>query len=198
MVVMSWDMAFKDQSYHDYVVGQAWGSKGADRFLIDQVRGHWSFTETCKRVNDFAMTIRSRYPKARAVLVEDKANGTAVVDVLRSKVGGLIEYTPEESKLARAHSCQPLQTGGNLYIPSQSIYSWVRDFIKECSAFRGTDLGHDDQVDSMTQALRYMMIHTGEPVTVLSPMGIDLSTRALGYRARQNRMTSLPQRLRLR
>lgn len=196
-VIMSWDMAFKDQSYHDYVVGQAWGAKGADRFLIDQVRGHWSFTETCKRVSDFATTIRARYPKARAVLVEDKANGTAVVDVLRSKVGGLIEYTPEESKLARAHSCQPLQIGGNLYIPSPQVFTWTREFIKECAAFRGTDIGHDDQVDAMTQALRYMMVHTGNPVNLYSPAGADLSIQALGPRARP-RVTSLPGRPRLR
>ena len=34
----SWDMAFKDKDGNDYVVGQVWGTKGADRFLLDQIR----------------------------------------------------------------------------------------------------------------------------------------------------------------
>ena len=40
-VIQSWDMAFKDKAGCDYVVGQVWGAKGADRFLLDQVAPAW-------------------------------------------------------------------------------------------------------------------------------------------------------------
>lgn len=176
-VIFSWDMAFKDEDYHDWVVGQCWGVLGADRYLIDQVRGHWGFTETCQRVDNFTKRIRDQYPKARLILVEDKANGTAVINVMRSKIGGLWPVTPEESKLSRAWSCEPLQRGGNLYIPAQSVYPWVREFVNECAAFRGGDSGHDDQVDSMTQALNHLMHYQHEPVTFRAPPTIEL-TRA--------------------
>jgi hypothetical protein len=36
--LQSWDMAFKDTKKADYVVGQVQAAKGADRYLLDQVR----------------------------------------------------------------------------------------------------------------------------------------------------------------
>src|SRR5262249_51655398 len=38
-VIQSWDCAFKDSKTSDYVVGQVWGRKGADKYLLDQERG---------------------------------------------------------------------------------------------------------------------------------------------------------------
>lgn len=37
LMIQSWDMSFKDKVNSDYVVGQVWGAKGADRFLRDQI-----------------------------------------------------------------------------------------------------------------------------------------------------------------
>src|ERR1022692_2815437 len=37
-VVQSWDLAFKDLATSDYVVGQVWAARRADRFLLDQRR----------------------------------------------------------------------------------------------------------------------------------------------------------------
>lgn len=175
-VVMSWDMAFKDQKEHDWVVGQAWGAKGADRYLLDQVRGHWGFTETKERVTHFARTIRATYPNARAVLIEDKANGTAIIEVLSSVVGGLIAVNPEESKLARAWACQPLQLGGNLYLPPSDT-DWLPAFKIECAKFRGDGVGHDDQVDCMTQALKFLFDYNPSASTVAIASG-NLPTQA--------------------
>lgn len=154
-IAMSWDMAFKDEDDSDYVVGQAWGVSGSDYFLLDEIRGRWDFTVTKQMVRNFAYTIRTRYPNATTVLVEDKANGTAIINALRSTVGGFIPVSPKESKIARAHSVQPLLLGGNLYIPSDASANWVREYVKEMSAFpRGT---HDDRVDCTTQALNYLV-----------------------------------------
>lgn len=182
-LIFSWDMAFKDERHHDWVVGQLWGASQEDRYLIDQVRGHWGFTECCNRVKMFAQRWRTKYPKARTVLVEDKANGTAIIEVLRSKVGGLVPISPEESKLARAWAVQPLQLGGNLYLPAPSTASWVRAFMKEASDFRGDGSGHDDQVDAMTQALNHLMFYQHEPVTYEDMSDVDLTAiRAPGWR----------------
>lgn len=157
-IVQSWDCAFKDAKDSDWVVGTVWGAKGADRYLIDRVRARMSFTETKSRVKALAATTRAKYPQAITVLVEDKANGPAVIDDLRSSVGGLIEFPVNDygSKLARAHVCQPLLTGGNLYIPSEAIAPWVKEYVGELAAFRGEKGQTDDQVDSTTQALLHM------------------------------------------
>lgn len=174
-VLMAWDMTFKDKKDNDWVVGQSWGIRGADRFLIDEVRGHWGFTETCNRVRSFADRTRAAYPQARVILVEDKANGPAVIDKLRSTIGGLVEFNPGDygDKLQRAWACQPHLLGGNLYIPAPSEKGWVRDFVKELADFpRGL---HDDRVDCATMSNLYLDKHRFEPSSWESGEDIDLT-----------------------
>lgn len=169
-VLMSWDMTFKDKKDNDWVVGQVWGRRGADRFLIDEVRGHWGFTETCSRVKALADRTRYTYPNARTVLVEDKANGPAVIDKLRSTVGGLVEFDPGEygDKVQRAWATQPHLLGGNLYIPAPSERPFVRDFVKELADFpRGN---HDDRVDAATMANLWLDKFQYSPVVVRTGM----------------------------
>lgn len=169
-VVMSWDMAFKEERQHDWVVGEAWSGIDADRFLIDEIRGHWGFTDTIERVKSFAASIRRRYPNATAILVEDKANGPAVINALSSRVGGLVAITPEGSKESRAWAVQPLLLGGNLYIPAPSVAGWSNDYRKELADFpRGSK---DDRVDATTQALLYMQQFTVQPSSVIIPSGM--------------------------
>lgn len=173
-VIMSWDMAFKDLKSSDWVVGGVLGRNEMDFYLLDLIRARLSFTDTCSRVNSLAKATRYTYPKALAIVVEDKANGPAVMDQLRSKVGGLQEFDPSDygSKIARANAIQPLLVGGNLYIPAPSEKPWVRDFVKECGDFPNAN--HDDQVDMFTQGILYMLKYKFEPVKFVRPTG-DLS-----------------------
>jgi predicted phage terminase large subunit-like protein len=143
-VITSWDMTFKDTKGSDFVVGQVWGRKGADAYLLDQVRGRWDFPATCRQVEALA----ELWPTARTHLVEDKANGPAVIAQLRSKVPGMVPVNPKDSKYARASAVSPFIEAGNAHLPETS---WVDDFIEECAAFPIAT--HDDQVDAMSQAL---------------------------------------------
>lgn len=143
----SWDMAFKGSTTSDYVVGQVWQQQGADRYLLDQVRGRWTFTQTCEQVE----LLTTRWPDAHAKLVEDKANGPAVIDHLQSTVGGMIPVEPRGNKLARAHAVSPLVHAGNVHLPS--FTSWIDDLVTEAALFPAA--AHDDQVDALTQALDY-------------------------------------------
>jgi phage terminase large subunit-like protein len=74
-------MAFKDLKDSDYVAGGVWASKGANRFLLDQRRERLDFPATVAAVG----TMTRKYPKATAKVVEDKANGSAVIATLRNK-----------------------------------------------------------------------------------------------------------------
>ncbi|MGN6609993.1 MAG: phage terminase large subunit [Jatrophihabitans sp.] len=152
-VIQSWDMTFKDTKGSDFVVGQVWARKGAEVFLLDQVRRRMSFTETVAAVQ--AMTLK--WPQAKAKLVEDKANGPAVLDSLRRKVPGLIAVTPTESKLARAYAVSPFVEARNVYLPDASVALFdVQGLIDEAAAFpNGT---HDDQVDATSQALARLLL----------------------------------------
>lgn len=149
----SWDMSFKDKADSSYVVGQLWGKHGADFYLRHQVRGQWSFTKT-KDILASEVT-RPEYADAAAtILVEDKANGTAIIDDLKHTIGGLIPVSvPQESKVARARSVAGYVESGNTYIPDHA--EWVPEFIEEHAVFpKG---GHDDQVDCVSQAIREML-----------------------------------------
>lgn len=150
-VALSWDMAFKDTAGSDYVVGQVWGKKGPDLYLMDQVRGRMDFTATVKA---FKMMCEAWKP-AQAKYVEDKANGTAVINILQKEIPGIIPVTPDGGKVARSHAVTPYFESGNIYIPHHSIAPWVVDYETELLTFPSGK--HDDQVDASTQAIGKML-----------------------------------------
>jgi predicted phage terminase large subunit-like protein len=158
--IQSWDLAFKDKATSDYVVGQVWASKGADRFLLDQRRERMDMPQTKEAIR----MMSAKWPKAGAKLVEDKANGPAVIQELQHEISGLIKVTPEGGKIARAHAVSAQAESGNIYLPHPAIRPWVDGFVEEATAF--PNARNDDQVDAMTQALhrlRGMRANFGVP-----------------------------------
>ncbi len=153
-MIQSWDCTFTDSDTSDYVVGQVWGICGPDRYLIDQVRGRMSFTETLTAIR--AMT--AKHPNALTKLVEDKANGPAVMNVLKKEIPGIIAVNPEGGKVVRATAVTPLVEAGNIYLPDPSIAPWILDYIEEFAVFPNGS--HDDQVDSTTQANIWYNTHS--------------------------------------
>ena len=146
-VVQSWDMTFKDAATSDFVVGQVWGRVGADKYLLDQVRDRLDFPATVQAVR----RLTTKWPQASAVLIEDTANGPAVIATLRREIAGIIPVNPMGGKEARAAAVSPQIEAGNVYLPSPIRVGWVQDFVEECAAFPNG--ANDDQVDAMTQAL---------------------------------------------
>ena len=154
-VIMSWDLAFKSTDASDFVVGQLVGRHGADYYILDQERGRWSFTETKAKVKELAERARARFPRiAPRILIEDKANGPAVIDALKHEVSGIIPMEPDGSKEARAHAVTALFEAGNVLLPDRSLAPWVDEYRLELTRFPSG--AHDDQVDATTQALRYL------------------------------------------
>lgn len=143
--IISWDLTFKDNNDNDYVVGQVWGRKGADYYLIDQVRDKMDFPTTVTAVRNLS----NKYPRAAAKLIEDKANGPAVIATLKREVNGIIPVNPQGSKVARAQAVTPFIESGNVFLPKHKEFSY--DLIEEAAAFPNGK--HDDQVDSASQAL---------------------------------------------
>lgn len=151
-VIASWDLSFKDTAGTDYVCGQVWGVHGADAFLLDQTWDRLDFPATCLAVE----AQKAKWPQIGAILVEDKANGPAVLSQLRRKVPGLIPVSPVDSKLARAHAVSPFVQAGNIHLPTPALAPWIGDWLEEVSAFPLA--AHDDRVDAMTQALHRLYI----------------------------------------
>jgi predicted phage terminase large subunit-like protein len=153
----SWDMAFKGVSDSDWVVGQRWVRLRGNRYLVAQVRGRWSFTQTISAMKRWAAT-NSPFTspcgdKVHERLVEDKANGPAIIDTLRDEIAGLKPITPVTSKEARARAVTPECESGNVFLPHPGDpgNEWVTDLLSELRNFPHDS--SDDQVDALTQAL---------------------------------------------
>jgi predicted phage terminase large subunit-like protein len=145
--IQSWDCTFKGSDGTDYVVGQVWARVGASFYLVDQVRDRMGFTATQQAIRDLS----AKHPKAIGKLIEDKANGPAIIETLSRELSGIIPVDPQGGKEARVSAISPLIEAGNVYFPEGDGFAWVGDLIEECASF---PLGkHDDQVDAMSQAL---------------------------------------------
>lgn len=145
---LSVDANLKDRKDSDYCVIQAWGVAGANYFLIDQVRGRWSFGDAVVQVK----AMKTKWPMVTNILIEDKANGTAIIDLLSRTVPGVIAITPLGGKEARADACTWLLRAANVFFPQSAPF--VNELIEEAAAF---PVGaHDDMVDAMTQFLNWI------------------------------------------
>jgi predicted phage terminase large subunit-like protein len=146
-LVQSWDCTFKALDTSDYVVGQVWGFWQAHAFLLDQVRGQWSFAQTCKEL----IKLSEKWPRAWKKMIEDKANGPAVANVLEDKIPGIVLVNPQGGKEARANAVEPVWETGNVWLPPPSEAPWVNDFKDRLEGFPSAK--YDDEVDAMSQAL---------------------------------------------
>lgn len=156
-LVLSVDAAFKDKETSDRVSMQVWGRVGADCFLLDRRHGLMSFVVTAATL----VALRNRWAPwgLSAVWVEDKANGTAVIDLLQHDIPALVPIEPHGGKLARAHAASPMIQAGNVYLPTAAAQPWVKEYEHELTRFPKS--AHDDDVDATTQALNLLRPASG-------------------------------------
>ena len=178
--VASWDCTFKDTANADYVAGGVWGVKGANKYLLYLIKERLNFPNTIKTM----LRINNMFKGLRYTLVEDKANGPAVVATLKSKIPGLITYCPRESKEARANAVSPQFEAGNIWLPNpyykpnKERFAWIDQLLNPfIDEFKTFPFGaNDDCVDMTTQFLlkegsvpnwiEEMMSASGKPKTI--------------------------------
>lgn len=151
-MLISWDMTFKDTKASDYVAGGVWMRRGADAYLLDQVRGRWDAPETIRQFK----ALSAKWPQAVLKIVEDKANGPAVIALLRHEIPGIVPEEPQGSKTARAMAVAPLVEARNVHLPDPALAPWVGGFVEECAAFPNG--ANDDQVDQFTQGVNRILL----------------------------------------
>lgn len=168
LVIDSWDCTFKDTDGTDFVCGGKWGKKGSSAYLLKVFHKRASFTDTCAAVKEIA---ESR-PIPLEVLIEDKANGPAVIDFLKKNgTSRLLAVEPDGSKLARAHAVTAPWEARNVFIPHPQTAHWVTGSTKTDHFISGSYLAemtgfpaakNDDWVDMTTQALRRLFPYFGK------------------------------------
>jgi len=103
----------------------------------------------------------AKFPQAHAVLIEDKANGPAIISELQKEIAGVVAVNPEGGKIARAQATAPLWESGSIELPDPQVFgcSWIEDYLHNICAF--PKAAHDDDMDSTSQALIYMRSRLG-------------------------------------
>ncbi|MGG6295282.1 phage terminase large subunit [Leptolyngbya sp. AN02str] len=157
-LIVSVDASFKGNKTSSFVVIQLWGLKGADFYLLNQQRDRMGFVatkEAIRRMIDYCQEEFLIAPSA--VLIEDKANGPAIIDELKTEISGLVPINPgQSSKEARAEAVSPYYEGGNVWIPESAIARFsVKDYVDEFLSF--PDGVTDDQVDASSQIIWWVM-----------------------------------------
>jgi predicted phage terminase large subunit-like protein len=164
--VISWDTAMKPTEIADYSVGTVWYVQGDNCYLVDLIRARFDFSELKRAV----IGQRAKWPGAH-VLIEDKGSGTSLIQELRRDQVSTIPISPETDKVTRLYATQPRFESGSVHFPEAA--SWLDDLISELLGF--PEARHDDQVDSISQALAWIEKRRESRVPLVSPIIVPLS-----------------------
>jgi predicted phage terminase large subunit-like protein len=158
MTVQSWDTAMKGGPQNDWSVCTTWIlTRGMRWYLVDVYRVRVDYPAL-----KAAVVAQAKSWKAQRVLVEDAGAGTSLVQELRSSVSGIIAVKPEGDKVSRMAVASAKFEAGQVFLPERA--PWLADLESELFAFPGVK--HDDQCDSISQAL---LSHNASWMEMLSP-----------------------------
>lgn len=152
--IISVDAAFKAGDQNDYVSIQVWGKSRNDYYLRYCLNKHLDFPGTVEAIRSVA----GLYPRARAVLIEDKANGSAIIQTLQREMY-CIPVNPLGGKVSRVNAVSAAIESGHVFLPDPAKAAWVVPFVDQFSAFPNG--AHDDMVDAASQALQRLIYASG-------------------------------------
>jgi predicted phage terminase large subunit-like protein len=157
-MVQSWDCTFSGGQDNDFVAGQVWARFGGKYFMLPyRAYERLDFGPTMAAIK----ACHGKFPQAHAVLIEDKANGPAIISELRKEIPGVVAVNPEGGKMARAQATAPLWESGGIELPDPQVFgcTWMEDYLHNICAF--PKAAHDDDMDATSQALIYMRSRLG-------------------------------------
>jgi predicted phage terminase large subunit-like protein len=146
LIIQSWDIANKQGEENDYSVCTTWLIDENRYYLTDVLRGRFDFPTLRRKVAE-----QAKLHKASQVLIEDAGFGTALIQDLKTADFSIIAVKPEYDKKIRMGIQAGKFENGQVLFPKEE--PWLRDLEDELFAFPSGR--HDDQVDSISQALSY-------------------------------------------
>jgi predicted phage terminase large subunit-like protein len=172
-VIASYDPATSEKTMNDPTACTVWGifereDAGTCAILLDSWDAHLSYPELRRKVisdfkevvygsdNDFA-----KGRKADLILMEDKSAGISLIQELQGSGVPVRGYNPGRAdKVQRLNIIAPLVAKGKVFIPEDpdkkgEFAEWAKRFLRQVCSFPEAG-GHDDYVDSLSQALRVL------------------------------------------
>lgn len=160
------DASFKGTETSDFVAIGMFGLKGPNLYMLDLRWEQMSFVETVVALKDLVTKwTRPPHVTVSGVYVEDKANGSAVMDTLKGSVPCLIPMEPDGGKEARIIAASGALEAGNVWFPL--THSRMDDFVSEAITFPKAT--HDDGIDMLAYAIRKMV--GGWSIAMLEALG---------------------------
>jgi predicted phage terminase large subunit-like protein len=147
-VLQSWDTASKEGGQNDYSVCTTWLYHDNKYYLMDVLRDRFNYPTMRARAIAHAGVHRPNI-----ILIEDTGLGTGLEPELRNAGLSAIGVKPVLDKVTRMSIQSAKFASGQVYFPNQA--SWLADLESELFAFPNGR--HDDQVDSISQALAHKM-----------------------------------------
>jgi predicted phage terminase large subunit-like protein len=164
LVVLSVDCTFKGRSDGDFVAIHKWGVTGSRRYWLNRRTERLGYVATKAAIKEELLEQRVSWsadplPRATILLIEDSANGPAVIDelsadpVIASAVS-IIPIQPEGGKDSRAYAMSTDCEAGNVYLPADA--PWVGPIKLLFSQWNGEgSIPHDDDIDAADQFVNW-------------------------------------------
>jgi predicted phage terminase large subunit-like protein len=166
------DCAFRKTETSDFVALGVFGLKGVNLYLIDLILDRLDFTMTCVDM----LRLYNRW-KPNEVIVEARANGDAVINVLKSKIPGLLPIEPEGGKESRIYACAPKLAAGNVWLPlypaftpsHNGVIATEEDLISQAVKFpKGAN---DDAIDMLAYAVNKYLTGSVDLLNLMQLVG---------------------------
>jgi len=147
-LVISVDAAGKGDIGNDFNAIAVCGRIGPKYYVLEVLNFHADITMLMAKIKD----VRRRWGSMTPVLIENKSNGLAAIQLLRREMSGILEATPTKDKVERAIVVKYLFDAGDV---SFSTHGLVWGEIQ--SQFTQFPHGkHDDIVDAVVQGLTWL------------------------------------------
>lgn len=149
--LLSVDCSFKDTAGSDMVAMTLWGQDASGKWLLDVINQRLDFTDTLETIVNLSAQKLWNY---REVLIEDAANGPAVISSMKRKATGILvsAVRPLGGKVPRANACAPQFKRGEVFFPR--YHKMLHVVENQLIKFPADD--YDDIVDSVSQALNHI------------------------------------------
>ena len=172
-VIASYDPATSEKTVNDPTACTVWGvferlDAGTCVILLDAWDEHLSYPELRRKViDDFKEVVYGaddefgKGRKADLILMEDKSAGISLIQELQGSGVPVKGYNPGRAdKVQRINIVAPIITKGKVFVPEDTkqkgeFADWTKRFMRQVCSFPEAG-GHDDYVDSLSQALRVL------------------------------------------
>jgi predicted phage terminase large subunit-like protein len=147
-LVISVDAAGKGDIGNDFNAIAVCGKVGPKYYVLEVLNFHADITVLMQKIKE----VRKRWGQTTPVLIENKANGLAAIQLLRKEMSGILESTPTKDKVERAIVVKYLFDAGDVTFSTHGLV-WGEIQSQFTSFPHGK---HDDIVDAVVQGLTWL------------------------------------------